>query len=415
MNVIFLRAYATLPEFFNAVFHTDAFPNIPLNTYGFFVAMGFMVAAIFASQELKRRGLLGQISSVKTIEIIGEKPKFSDLIWPFLTWFFVGMKIIGALINEPSLLTNGQNTVAYLFSTEGFPIYGFFLGAIGAAYAYYDKNKKALDKPYKKEVDLKPQDLIGELVFVAAIFGVVGASVFEIIQPNSEMTLIELFSDPMNFLSGLTIYGGLFFGIIGVSLYAWKRNIKPFVLFDALAPTFIIAMSIGRMGCHFSGDGDWGIPYKGDAHPITGLPYDYSTTWLANLPEYFWKNNYAHNVINEGEQIAGCVGNYCHQLVPGVLPTAIFEIIMFFILFVIMWSLRKRVTHIPGFMFMMFFVVSGIERFPIEMLRVTERYPSFFNLTQAQIISVFMVIIGAAGMIYLGMKAKKNLIPRLDK
>ncbi len=415
MNAVFLRAYATLPEFFNSIFNTDIFPNIPLNTYGFFVAMGFMVAAVFASKELKRRGSLGQINSIPSFEMIGEKPKLTDLIWPFLIWLFVGMKIVGALINNPKLLTNGQKTVAYLFSTEGFPIYGFLLGAIIAGYTYYKLNKAALKNPIKKDTVIEPEDLIGELVFVAAVFGVIGASVFEIIQPNSEMTLVELFSNPMNFLSGLTIYGGLTFGIIGVAIYAWYRKIKAFVLFDALAPTFIIAMSIGRMGCHFSGDGDWGIPYKGTAHPVSGLPYDYSTSWLANLPEYFWKNNYAHNVINEGEQIAGCVGNYCSQLEPGVLPTAIFEIIMFFILFVIMWSLRKRVTHIPGFMFMMLFVVSGIERFPIEMLRVTERYPSFFNLTQAQIISVCMVIIGTAGMIYLGMRAKKNAVSRLDK
>lgn len=415
MNAFFLRAYATLPEFFNSTFNTDIFPNIPLNTYGFFVAMGFMVAAIFASKELKRRGELGQIHGIPSIEIIGQKPTFKDLIFPFLIWFFVGMKIAGALIHNSKLLTSGQKTVSYLFSTEGFPIYGVIVGAIAAAYTYYKMNKEALKTPIKKNVTIEPEDLIGEIVFVAAIFGVVGASVFEIIQPNSEMTLIELFSDPMNFLSGLTIYGGLAFGIIGVSIYAWRRKLKPFVLFDALAPTFIIAMSIGRMGCHFSGDGDWGIPYKGEAHPISGLPYDYSTSWLGNLPEYFWKNNYAHNVINEGELIAGCVGDYCHQLTPGVLSTAIFEIIMFFILFVIMWSLRKRVTHIPGFMFMMLFVVSGIERFPIEMIRVTERFPSFFNLTQAQIISICLVIIGSAGMVYLGMKAKKNLIPRMDK
>lgn len=406
MNIIFLRAYGTLPEFFNSIFNTNVFPDIPLNTYGFFVAMGFMVAAIFAAKELKRRGELGQIHQIPTVEIIGQKPSWKDLLSPFLIWFVVGMKVLGAIIHNPKLLTNGQNTVAYLFSSEGYPIYGLILGVIAAAYAYYSINKKALKTPIEKKTVIEPQDLIGEIVFVAAIFGVVGASVFEIIQPNSDMTLVELFSNPMNFLSGLTIYGGLTFGIIGVSIYAWYRKLKPFVLFDALAPTFIIAMALGRMGCHFSGDGDWGIPYKGAAHPVSGLPYDYSTTWLANLPEYFWKNNYAHNVINEGEQIVGCVGNYCNQLVPGVLPTAIYEIIMFFILFIIMWSLRKRVTHIPGFMFMMLFVVSGIERFPIEMLRVTERYPSFFNLTQAQVISVGMVIIGTAGMIYLGVKAK---------
>ena len=394
MNVIFLRAYATIPRFLNALFDTDFFPNIPVNTYGFFVAMGFMVAAIFAAKELKRKGELGMIASIPSKEISGEKPKFQDFIFPVLFWFVVGMKIIGALIHDSSLLTNDQNTVSYLFSSEGYPIYGFITAALAAAYTYYSINKDALPTPKEEIVNLPPQELIGELVFVAAFFGVIGASVFELIQPNSTMTLVELFSDPMNFLSGLTLYGGLTFGIIGVSIYAWYRKIKPFVLFDSLAPTFILAMALGRMGCHFSGDGDWGIANTSPA-----------PSWL---PEYFWSNTYAHNVLDEGVRIAGCTGQYCHELSPGVYPTAIYEIFMFLILFLFMWSIRKKVTHIPGFMFMLLFVVSGIERFPIEMIRVTDRFPSFFNLSQAQIISVCMIIVGGVGMAYLASIYKKT-------
>lgn len=393
MTMIFMRAYATIPEFLNALFNTSSFPNIPFNTYGFFVAMGFMVAAIASSFELKRRGELGMIADIPTTEIIGAKPKWQDFIFPIFGGFFIGMKIVGALIHNKALLTSGQNTVAYLFSSEGFPLYGFIGAALAAGYTYYTINKEALPEPKEEKVQIKPQDLIGELVFVAAIFGVIGASVFELIQPNSDMTLLELFSDPMNFLSGLTIYGGLTFGIIGVSIYAWYRKLKPFILFDCLAPGFILAMAFGRMGCHFSGDGDWGIVNTSPA-----------PSWL---PEYFWSNHYAHNVLNEGERIAGCVGNYCHQLVPGVYPTAIYEILMFFVLFIVMWSVRKKVTHLPGFMFMLLFVVSGIERFPIEMIRVTDRFPSFFNLSQAQIISVCMVIAGGLGMLYLASKHRK--------
>jgi prolipoprotein diacylglyceryltransferase len=391
--MIILRAYATLPEFFNALFNTSAFPNIPFNTYGFFVAMGFMVAAIASSIELKRRGELGMIADIPGTEIIGAKPKWQDFIFPVLVGGFVGMKIVGALIFDRGLLTKGQNTVAYLFSSEGFPVYGFIGAAIAAVFTYYTINKEALAEPKVETVNIKPQDLIGELVFVAAIFGVIGASLFELIQPKSEMTLIELFSDPMNFLSGLTIYGGLTFGIIGVSIYAWYRKLKPFVLFDTIAPGFILAMAFGRMGCHFSGDGDWGV--------VNTTP---KPSWL---PEYFWSNHYAHNVLSEGERIAGCIGNYCHQLELGVYPTAIYEIFMFFILFFVLWAVRKKVTHLPGFMFMLLFVVSGIERFPIEMIRVTDRFPSFFNLSQAQIISVCMIIVGAMGMIYLGSKNRK--------
>lgn len=395
MQVIFLRAYATIPEFINSVLGFDLVPDIPVNTYGFCVAMGFMVAAILSSKELKRRGKLGMINDMPTTQIVGAKPQWKDFIFPILVGYFVGMKIIGALIHEPGLLTNGQNTVAYLFSGQGYHVYGAIVGLLAAGYTYYSINKEALPEPKVEETFIKPQDLIGELVMVAAIFGVVGASVFEIIQPNSEMTLLELFSDPMNFVSGLTIYGGFFFGITGVTIYALYRKLKPFVLFDSIAPGFMLAMAFGRMGCHFSGDGDWGV--------VNTKP---SPSWL---PDYFWSNHYAHNVIEEGEQIAGCVGKYCTQLEPGVYPTALYEIMMFITLFAIMWAVRKHVTRMPGFMFMFLLVLSGIERYPIEMIRVTDRFPSFFNLTQAQIISIGLVIVGTAGMVYLWKRYKPNL------
>lgn len=313
--MIFLRAYATIPEFLNSLFNTAWFPDIPINTYGTFVAIGFMMAAIMASKELTRRGELGLIPIFKTTEIIGAKPSFKDLWFPGFFWFIIGFKFVGALINNHNLLTDGQNTVSYLLSTQGYLVWGLLFAAAGVAYNYYKLNKKAIPTPKEVEVDIKPQDLIGELVFVAAFFGVVGASVFELIQPKSTMTLRELFSDPMNFLSGLTIYGGLTFGIIGVTIYALYRKIKPFQLFDALSPGFILAMAFGRMGCHFSGDGDWGI--------VNTKP---SLAWL---PDYFWSNTYAHNVINEGVEIAGCTGKYCHVLPQGVYPTAIYEILMF--------------------------------------------------------------------------------------
>ena len=392
MQLILLRAYATIPEFLNAIFGAKIIPDIPVNTYGFFVAMGFMVAGIVAAKELNRRGKLGMINDMPSTEVIGAKPNWKDFIFPVLLGYFLGMKIVGALIHDSSLLTQGQETVAYLFSGQGYHIYGAILAAFVAAYTYYQINKEALPEPKIIEVNVKPEDLIGELVFVAAVFGVLGASVFELIQPNSDMTLIELFSNPMNFLSGLTIYGGLTFGIIGVSIYSWYRKLKPFILFDSISPGFILAMAFGRMGCHFSGDGDWGVV---NTSPAPGC-----------LPDYFWSNNYAHNVLNQGERIVGCAGKYCGELTPGVYPTAIYEIIMFITLFAIMWAVRKKVTFMPGFMFMILFVVSGIERFPIEMIRVTDRFPSFFNLSQAQIISVCMVIVGVAGMSYLWMKNK---------
>ena len=59
-------------------------------------------------------------------------------------------------------------------------------------------------------------------------------------------------------------------------------------------------------------------------------------------------------------------------------------------------------------MFLVFFL-NGIERFFIETIRVTDRYEDFYNLTQAQIISIMLVVISTIGMIYLWNKHKNEI------
>ena len=94
MQIIFFRAYATLPEFFNSLFNTDIIPDIPVNTYGFFVAMGFMVAAFVTAKELRRRGAIGMIKDIPSKEVVGAKPTWKDLISPIIMGYFIGMKIM---------------------------------------------------------------------------------------------------------------------------------------------------------------------------------------------------------------------------------------------------------------------------------------------------------------------------------
>ncbi|MGB1248864.1 MAG: prolipoprotein diacylglyceryl transferase [Chitinophagales bacterium] len=404
---LFLRAYATIPDFINDILGTEI-ARYPINTYGFFVAMGFFVAAIAANIELKRRGELGLLPSKKATVIEGVKVKWTDLISPFIVWFLFGFKLLGAVIFDVDLLRQGQDSVAYILSLQGFWGVGILTGLLAAGYTYYSIKKKELTPPVSKQITVGPEESIGELVIVAAIFGIMGSSIFEIIQPNSTMTFVELFSDPMNFISGLTIFGGLFFGIIGIFIYSKWRKIKPFQLFDSLAPGFILANGVGRLGCHFSGDGDWGKANLSEA-----------PSWI---PDYFWSNNYAHNVLDACTtyvsknvatvessacaRIAECEGLYCHELATGVWPTSIYEFVMLVVLFFVLWAVRKKFTAAPGFIFAFFFVLAGLERFPIEYLRVTDTYPAFFNFTQAQIISIVMILGGLVGMGFLYAKHK---------
>ena len=122
------------------------------------------------------------------------------------------------------------------------------------------------------------------------------------------------------------------------------------------------------------------------------------------LPDWLWAYNYPHNVNEAGVAIPGCVGKYCTVLPEAVYPTPLYEIIMCFILFFILWSLRKN-RKVPGTLFALYLIVNGIERFLIETIRVNNRL-DFFGLhpTQAEVISTCLVIGGIGLWIYLHRK-----------
>lgn len=394
---MFLRAYATIPDFINSIFGTQI-PRFPINTYGFFVALGFIFAAYFLTKELKRKEALGMLKAKDSFEMQGAKASLLDIIIPFIIGFMFGLKIGGVLEHGVEVITCQHQALSFLFSMEGNKLLGIVLGTTYAIFSYWQINKKALPEPIKKSIQIFPHQQIGTIVIVAAIFGVLGSNIFEMLQPGQEFQ--NFFADPTILFSGLSIYGGLVFGLIGMILYTKWIGIKSFVFIDAVAAPYALAYGIGRLGCHFSGDGDWGIANLAKA-----------PSWI---PEYFWSNTYAYNVINEGNEIPGCVaenisgcgGDYCYELAAGVWPTSIYEFVMMVIIFVFVWSIRKKFTFAPGFIIFVVFFLNGIERFFIETIRVTDRYPNFFNLTQAQIISIVMVIVSSIGMIYLWRKHK---------
>jgi len=195
------------------------------------------------------------------------------------------------------------------------------------------------------------------------------------------------------------------------------------------------------MGCHVSGDGDWGIfnsaytvnadnkivlaadssfrqnlinnpdftdqlvrEYNGS---INNIPYAYFKG-TSILPNWFWAYNYPHNVNEIGVQIAGCKGNYCTQLNPPVFPTTLYEIIACTILFIVIWLSRKRITS-PGRIFGFYLFLNGMERFLIEKIRVNTTYSIWgFHPTQAELISSFLMLIGI--LIWIRTKSPKTIL-----
>jgi phosphatidylglycerol---prolipoprotein diacylglyceryl transferase len=344
-----------------------------INSFGFFVAIAFLVAAWVLASELRRKSKSGLLMYEETTIKVGEPAGFVDLITNFLLGFLLGYKIIGAFVVGP------DDPQAFIFSAAGNWPSGIITGLFFAGLKWWEKNKQRLAKPEERKIRIWPQDRVGDIVVLAALFGFTGAKIFHNLENWS-----EFIADPIGALlsfSGLTFYGGLICAAVAILWYGRKHHISMRQLCDAAAPALMVAYAIGRIGCQVSGDGDWGI---GSA----------STKLFSFIPDWAWAYKFPHNVINAGIPIAGCTGNYCSELPYAVYPTAFYETIMCLILFGVLWFFRKKI-NVPGRLFALYLVLNGLERFLIEKIRVNTRYDIFgFHPTQAELISSSLVITG---------------------
>jgi phosphatidylglycerol---prolipoprotein diacylglyceryl transferase len=389
-----------------------------INSFGFFVAISFIGAAMVLTHELKRKERQGLLQAEEETMIVGKIAGPGELFTNFILGFLIGYKIIG-LFTANSPLT--QNPADFIFSSAGNGWAGLVLGLLFAGLKWREKNRQKLPAPEERKIRIWPHDRVGDMVIFAAVFGFLGAKIF-----NSLETWDEFIRNPVESLvsfSGLTFYGGLIIAALAVWYYARRHKIGFWYLNDAAAPALMLAYGTGRIGCQVSGDGDWGIPnsaYEVGANlkSIPGTPANFQSEVSKNsdfflsqfgslnvphyavrgpsfLPNWLFGYAYPHNVIGEGVKIAGCNGPYCSYLPIPVFPTPFYETIICLGLFFLIWSVRKK-FRAPGTLFAFYLIINGVERFFIEKIRVNTRYSIFgFHPTQAEIISTLLIIGGA--------------------
>lgn len=350
-----------------------------INSFGFFVAIAFIVAGWILSRELKRKEQQGLFDYAEQKIIVGGPVSTIDWMVTFLLGFIFGYKFIGAFLLS-DVFSDPQG---YIFSANGHPLAGLLLGGTMVFLKYRENKKERLPHPETRIIRIWPHDRVGDFILYAAAFGFLGAKIFHNLENWNEFS-----RDPIGSLlsfSGLTFYGGLICATVAIIYYAKKNNISVIHLADCMAPTMMLAYALGRIGCQVSGDGDWGIAN------LKPNPYPF-------VPDWLWSYRYPHNVINEGVPIEGCTGSYCMQLPQPVYPTALYEILFCLVLFAIIWFLRKKILT-PGRIAGFYLMVNGAERFLIEQIRVNTKYESLpFQPTQAEIIAVCLMIAG--GILY---------------
>lgn len=402
-----------------------------INSFGFFVAIAFLVSAALLAQELKRKSKLGLFQPTDMKITVGKPATAGDLILNFILGFLLGYKIIALFFLGSEAIQDPQ---AYIFSTIGSLPTGIVVGLLFVGIKWMEKRKQQLQKPEERTIRIWPQDRVGEITIIALVVGLIGAKMFDIFENWS-----DFLKRPSEYIfsgGGLTFYGGLICATLCIIWYARKHKIGVRHLADAIAPSLMIAYAIGRIGCQVAGDGDWGIynsAYKVDSsnHIALAAPNsfkdsvqahaNYFSTHYQNLaevhhtsfikpaalgflPNWFFAYNYPHNVNEAGIPIAGCSEKYCNQLPIPVFPTPLYEILACTILFFILWALRKKLQP-AGALFCLYLILNGVERFFIEKIRVNNRLDFLgFHPTQAEVISAILVLIGIGLWIFIRYK-----------
>jgi phosphatidylglycerol:prolipoprotein diacylglycerol transferase len=153
--------------------------------------------------------------------------------------------------------------------------------------------------------------------------------------------------------SGMTWYGGFILALIAVLVFWRIRKVRMLPGLDTMAMVMPLAYAIGRVGCQLSGDGDYGKP--------------------SSLP---WAMSYPHGTV---------------PTLLRVHPTPVYEVLLMTGFFFVLWDMRTK-KHPNGFIFALYLLGYGLERFLVEFIRTNR--PVLAGLTEAQVVSVVLIVAG---------------------
>ncbi len=383
--------YPTLYDLFLDLFGISIPVLKIVQSFGFCVAMAFLGAAWTLTLEMKRKEKLGVMGETQIRKYWkGRAFPVQEYASSVGIGMVIGYKFLPLATQFNEVVKNVQD---YFLSFEGSIPGALIGGVLLGALKYWEDKQQRLDKPVEVEEIVYPHQHIGTITIIAAIAGILGAKVFH----NLE-NMNEFWADPLDAIisfSGLSFYGGLIIAAYFVIRYARKNKIKILAICDATAPGLILAYGIGRIGCQVAGDGDWGIP---NDNPKPG--------WLSWAPDWLWAYNYPNNVLHlDLKKDFAAMG--LESISGNAYPTPIYEIIMSFLIFAILWSFRKKFST-PGMLFSVYLILIAIERLIIESIRINTKYVVLgYEFTQAQFLSVVMIAVGGFGIWYFRKYPKK--------
>ena len=212
---------------------------------------------------------------------------------------------------------------------------------------------------------------MGDVVFAAVVGGLLGGKLYYAILMGD---LSAVFSR-----AGFVFWGGLIGGILASYVVIHRKHLPFTRISDVCAPALAAGYAIGRTGCWAVGD-DYGRPFNGFG--AVSFPNGAPPSTVANMTQLF--------------HIAAPPGSAPNQVL-SVYPTQLYEVALGFVMFVILWRFRDH-KHAEGWLFGLYCVLAGIERFIIEFVRAKDDRFIFGTFTTAQLIALAFAIGGAVWM-----------------
>ena len=207
---------------------------------------------------------------------------------------------------------------------------------------------------------------IGDMILGAVGGGLLGAKLYFVVVLGNWDALFTR--------GGFVFWGGLVGGAIGVLLISRLKKVPLWRTLEVGAPALAAAYAIGRTGCWGVGD-DYGRPWDG---PLAVQFPEGAPPSTAGIMQREFGIEFPPGT-DPGTVIA-------------VHPTQLYEVAIATVMFVVLWRLRRH-RHAEGWLFGVYFVLAGIERFIVEFFRAKDDTLGF-GLTIAQMIALTAIALG---------------------
>ena len=263
------------------------------------------------------------------------------------------MNLPHPIVHHPFVIALGP------LQLTGFGIAILMCFVVGQAVAQYELRRRGHDA-----------EPVNDMVFAGVIAGLLGAKAYYVLVLGNWNAIFDR--------GGFVFWGGYFLGSIAVLTVVVLKRFGIRRMMDVGGPASAAAYAVGRTGCWAVGD-DYGRPWRGFL--AVAFPQGAPPSTAGVMAREF------------GIPLPPGTGP---TTVLSVYPTQLYEVAMGLAMFGIVWRLRDH-KHAEGWLFGVYLVLAGIERFLIEFLRAKD--DRFFGpLTAAQVIGLALAALGIVWM-----------------